>query len=336
MLVRLFACQVGWKRYNVTTEETSMNRHIAFWRTGSVAAIFILSIIASAPASAATRDRAAPTKPTNLHVTSLTSHNVTLGWSPSSDDSGVLSYRLWVSYGFTYTVSQALTSFSLGVVPSNTYSFYVYAVDGSGNASAKSNTVTVTTPADTTAPTAPVLSLDDANPTEISLMWTASHDDGPYVLYQVFVNGSPNVDAGQKLSAVVHGLTPQTSYAITVRARDLYGQNVSAPSNVLNVTTPAVSVVDNEAPSSPGDLNGYDVGDGAREINLFWKESFDDQTPQASIVYEVYLNGVLDHTTGGDRTILYANRGGENTFTVIAVDHAGNRSQPAGITIVSQ
>ena len=221
-------------------------------------------------------------------------------------------------------------------MPSNSYSFYVYAVDGFGNTSPKSNTLTVTTPADTTAPTAPVLSLDDANPTEISLVWTASHDDGPYVLYRFFVNGSPNVDAGQNLRAVVHGLTPQTGYAITVKARDLYAHNVSAASNVVNVTMPAVSMMDSEPPSSPGNLNGYDVGDGAREINLFWKESFDDQSAQASIGYEVYLNGVLDHTASGDRTVLYASRGGENTFTVVAVDGAGNRSEPASITIVSQ
>jgi len=313
-----------------------MNRHTSFWRISSVAAMFLLSLIGSASAWSAARDRVAPTKPTNLRVTSLTSHNVSLAWNPSSDDSGSLSYRLWASYGFTYTLSQALTTLSLGVVPSNTYSFYVYAVDGSGNTSPKSNTVTLTTPGDTTAPTAPVLSLDDVNPSEISLVWTASQDDGPYVLYQVLVNGSPNVDAGQNLSAVVHGLAPQTTYAITVQARDLYAQNVSAPSNALNVKTPALSTVDSEPPSSPANLNGYDLGDGAREINLFWKESFDNQTRQASIGYEVYLNGVLDHTATGDRTILYASHGGENTFTVIAVDTAGNASEPASIVIVSQ
>ena len=149
------------------------------------------------------------------------------------------------------------------------------------------------------------------------------------------MNGSPNVDARQSLSAVVHGLTPETTYAITVKARDLYGQNMSAPSNVVTVTTTAVSAVDTAPPSSPGNLYGWDVGDGAREVNLFWTESFDNQTPQASIAYEVYLNGVLDHTTSGDRAILYATQGGDNTFTVIAVDDAGNRSAPASITVVS-
>jgi cellulose 1,4-beta-cellobiosidase len=240
-----------------------------------------------------------------------------------------------VSYGSTYTVPQSQTTFTLFVAPNSTYSFYVYSVDGSGNKSSRSNTVSATTPPDTTAPTAPVVSVVGVNPTEVSLVWTASTDDGPYLFYQVFVNGSPNVDAGQNRFAVVHGLSPETSYQITVKARDLYGPNVSAPSNVVTVTTAAVSATDTEPPSTPGNLYGWDVGDGAREVDLFWTESFDNQTPQASIAYEVYLNGVLDHTTSGDRAIVYATQGGENTFTVIAVDDAGNRSEPASITVVS-
>jgi chitodextrinase len=314
-----------------------MNKSIPFWRVARVTAILaiLISVFGTSPVEAA-RDRTAPTKPTNLRVTSVTPHNIALAWDPSTDNSGTFSYRVWVSYGFTHTVSQTQTTFSLGVVPNNTYSFYVYAVDGSGNKSPKSNTVSATTPPDTAPPAPPVVSLVGVNPTEVSLEWTASTDDGFHLLYQVFVNGSPNVDARHNRFAVVHGLTPETTYEITVKARDLYGQNVSAPSNALTVTTAAISAVDTEPPSSPRNLHGWDVGDGAREINLFWTESFDNQTAQASIAYEVYLNGVLDHTTSGGRTILYATQAGENTFTVIAVDDAGNRSEPASIIIVSQ
>jgi hypothetical protein len=39
--------------------------------------------------------------------------------------------------------------------------------------------------------------------------------------------------------------------------------------------------------------------------------------------------------TGGGRAILYATQGGNNVFTVIAVDEAGNRSEPASVTIFS-
>jgi hypothetical protein len=302
---------------------------------GAALALLLTLVLGTSPALAA-RDRTPPTKPTNLRVTSLSAHNVTLAWNPSTDNSGTFSYQVWVSYGFTHTVSQTQTSFSLRVVPNNTYSFYVYAVDGSGNKSSKSNTVSVTTPPDITPPTAPVLSVVGVNLTEVSLQWTASTDDDPILYYQVFVNGSPNVDTRTNRFAVVHGLTPETTYEITVKARDFYGQNMSEPSNVVTVTTAAVSATDTTPPSSPGNLNGYVVDDGAREINLFWTESFDNQTPQASIVYEVYLNGVLDDTTCCDRAILYATHGGENVLTVIAVDRAGNRSEPASITVVSQ
>jgi hypothetical protein len=235
-------------------------------------------------------------------------------------------------------VPQTQTTFSDFVAPLGTYSYYVYAVDGAGNKSQRSNTVSATPPPDTTAPTPPVLSVTGVNPTEVALEWTASTDDGPYLFYQVFVNGSPSVDARQNRFAVIQGLTPETTYQFTVKARDLYGPpNVSAPSNVVTVTTSAVGGEDTEPPTAPGNLHGWDVGDGAREINLFWTKSVDNQTPQASILYEVYMNGVLDHTTiGAGRTILYATQAGANVFTVIAVDEAGNRSEPASVTIVSQ
>jgi chitodextrinase len=315
-----------------------MIRSVSFWRAAMVAAILVVlvSLFGTSPALAA-RDRTAPTKPTNLRVTSITSYQVSLAWNPSTDNSGTFSYRVVMSSGGTYTVPQTQTTFIAFVAPLGTYSFYVYAIDGSGNKSQRSNTMNATPPPDTTAPTPPVVAVVGVNPTEVSLEWTASTDDGPYLFYQVFVNGSPSVDARQNRFAVVQGLTPETTYEFTVKARDLYGPpNVSAPSNVVTVTTSAVDGVDIDPPTAPGNLHGWDAGDGAREINLFWMQSVDNQTPQSSIVYEVYLNDVLDHTTSGTgRTILYATQAGENTFTVIAVDEAGNRSEPASITIVS-
>ena len=48
------------------------------------------------------------------------------------------------------------------------------------------------------------------------------------------------------------------------------------------------------------------------------------------IAYEVYANAVLNHTVvGRDRTVLYSTPGMVNTFQVIAVDEAGNKSSPA-------
>jgi Fibronectin type III domain len=171
----------------------SMNKNLPFWRTARVAMILVLlmSVFGTSPALAA-QDRKPPTKPANLRVTSLTPHRVTLAWDPSTDNSGTFTYRVFVSWGSTTTLPQTQTTYSVSLVPANTYSFYVYAVDGSGNVSQRSNTLTVTTPPDTTPPTAPVVSLVGVNPTEVSLQWTASTDDGLHIRYQVFVNGSPS------------------------------------------------------------------------------------------------------------------------------------------------
>jgi chitinase len=153
-------------------------------------------------------------------------------------------------------------------------------------------------------------------------------------MYQVYVNGIPNVDAWTGRTAVVHNLTPETTYDITVRARDFYGNpvNVSAPSNSVIVTTTAVDPNDMEPPPPPSNLHASDLGD-CGEVRLTWTESFDNQTPQAAIRYDVYVNGLFDHTiVGDDRAIVYGNVG-NNTFTVIAIDSADNESTPANTTI---
>jgi chitodextrinase len=314
-----------------------MIRTIPFWRTARVAAA-ILAVLVSffgTSTALAAGDRKPPTKPANLRVTSLTPHRVTLAWDPSTDNSGTFTYRIFVSWGSTTTLPQTQTTYSVSLVPANTYSFYVYAVDGSGNVSQRSNTLTVTTPPDTTAPTAPIVSLVGVNPTEVSLQWTASTDDGLHIRYQVLVNGSPSgVETLNGLAAVLHGLTPQTTYEIAVQARDEYGGNLAPLSNVLTVTTPAVSATDTQPPSSPGCCWGGDVG--GLELNIFWGHSFDNQTAQASIMYEIYLNGVFDHATTGDRAVLYTTQTGDNTVTLIAVDGAGNRSAPSTVTFFVQ
>ena len=307
-----------------------------FWVAARAAALaLVLALVLGTLPALAARDRKPPTKPTNLRTTSLTPHRVALAWDPSTDDSGTFTYRVFVSWGSTTTLPQTQTTYSVSLVPANTYSFYVYAVDGSGNVSQRSNTLTVTTPPDTIAPTPPVVSLVGMNPTEVKLQWTASTDDGLHILYQVFVNGSPSgAETWNVLAAVVHGLTPETTYEITVKARDLYGGNVSAPSNVLTVTTPAVSATDTEPPSAPGCCGGGDVG--GLELNIFWGLSFDNQTAQASIAYEIYLNGVLDHTTSGDRAVVYVTQTGDNTISIIAIYDAGNRSEPSSATFFVQ
>jgi chitinase len=182
-------------------------------------------------------------------------------------------------------------------------------------------------------PTAPTLSVADVGSNYVSLTWTASIDNSPFIWYQILVNGSPIGGLTANLSATVQGLSPETTYVFTVRARD-NGINWSPPSNAVTVTTAPVAGGDTTPPTTPANLSGYDGGCG--EAWLSWTQSTDNVDPQFAIRYDVYVNGIFRPESSGyglSRTVAYATVEGSNTFEVFAVDSAGNRSSPASITI---
>jgi Fibronectin type III domain len=212
-----------------------------------------------------------------------------------------------------------------------TYSFYVYAFDPSGNRSANSNTLTVTTPADTTPPTSPELSGSVLGPSQVSLSWTASTDDTQWwsLTYRVFVNGSPatNVNWDAERRVHIRHLTPATTYVFTVQAQAASG--TTAFSNAVSLTTEASS--DTVPPTAPTNL--HLVSDqGGGEFYIGWTQSTDDVDPQYAIEYEIYVNGVLSPlavSAGVDQDFVYARPECENVFVVKAVDRTGNTSGPS-------
>jgi chitodextrinase len=290
--------------------------------------LLVLALVLSVSPAAAARDRTRPTRPTNLQVTGKTSSSVSLAWNPSTDNSGVFSYVIHVSNGQNVPVGQNATSFTVtGLTARYTYSFYIYAVDGSGNRSSNSNTVSTTLPADTSPPTAPVLSLTEAGPTHVRLAWTASTDDGSYIWYQVFKDGQPVYYAYSNLSATIRLLEPETTYTFNVRAGDTWS-NLSPFSNNLVVTTPPSDPNDTTPPSTPGNFNVSDNFCG--EVDLRWTASTDNVDATEFIIYDIYVNDVFDHSVAGvSSTVTYGTINGLNTFTIIARDAAGNNSPPA-------
>ncbi|SEN14635.1 glycosyl hydrolase family 18 protein [Lihuaxuella thermophila] len=91
---------------------------------------------------------------------------------------------------------------------------------------------------DTQAPSAPGnLASPSQTASSISLTWTASTDNVGVTGYDVF-RGTQKVGSSTATSYTDTGLTPDTSYTYTVKARDAAG-NVSAASNALTVKTKA-------------------------------------------------------------------------------------------------
>ncbi len=186
-------------------------------------------------------DTQAPSVPTNLAASNIGPTSLTLTWTASTDNVGVSAYEVFqngAKIGESLTTSFSVT----GLTPSTTYNFTVKARDAAGNTSAASNAVSVTPP-DTQAPTAPTnLVASNVVQTSFTLTWTASTDNVGVTSYEVFRNGA-SVGTATGTSFNVTGLTANTTYSLTVKAKDAAG-NASAASTALSVTTAAATASD--------------------------------------------------------------------------------------------
>jgi len=313
------------------------NRHSPAFKAIALALVFTFVLSVSTVAAARdARDRTPPTRPTNLRVTGMTAYSVSLAWTPSTDNSGSVTYTICCAHTSLETFPGPASSrvYRAGLEAGRTFTLRISARDAAGNSSGYSNSVTFTLPPDTTPPTKPVVSVTDVGPTHVSLAWSST-EDGPNVWFTVRMNGSTIEPGTRNTSATFGPLEPETTYAFTVQAQD-FGGNVSPISDPVSVTTAPSNSNDTTPPTTPANLtdNGMSFPDG--ETWLFWEQSTDNVDPQSVIRYDVYVNGVLDHSLiGADSTILYGAPGVSNTFQVIAVDSAGNQSAPATLTTPS-
>jgi chitodextrinase len=305
---------------------------LARFSTFAAIALLLAMALGATPAQAA-RDRTPPTRPTNLRVTGMTPYTVSLAWNPSTDNSGSVTYTICCANVSSETFPGPASSrvYKAGLEAGRSFSLRIVARDAAGNYSGYSNTVTFTLPADTTPPTQPSVSVTDVGPTHVSLAWSST-EDGPNVWFNVYMDGNPVQQGTKNTSANFGPLQPETAYTFTVQARD-FGGNLSPMSAPLTVTTEATNQDDTTPPTTPGNLSDHGMSFEDGETWLFWEQSTDDVDPQSVIRYDVYVNGVFDHSImGAGRTIVYGNPGVFNTYEVIAVDSAGNQSAPASLT----
>jgi fibronectin type 3 domain-containing protein len=231
-------------------------------------------------------DTTPPSAPTGLTSSVMSSTQINLAWTASTDEAGVADYRVERCQGagctaFAQIATPTSTTWNdTGLAAATTYSYRVRAADTTGNLSAYSSIVSASTKAaaDLTPPTAPAnLTSTAASMTQINLSWTASTDNAGVSAYFVErCQGAPCTNFAQIASTTGtsfsdSGLTAGTAYSYRVRATDAAG-NLSAYSGVASATTP--SPPDTVAPTAPANLSSSVVS--SSRINLSWTASSDN------------------------------------------------------------
>jgi chitodextrinase len=203
-------------------------------------------------------DTQAPTAPSNLAATATSPTQINLGWTASSDNSGVTGYLIERCQGAGCTTfiqiaspSGTATTYSdTGLSSSSTYRYQVRATDAASNSSPYSNIANATTTVlDTQAPTAPsALTANAVSGRKINLTWMASTDNIGVTGYLVERCQSAGCTTFTQVAALSGtgtsysdtGLIPASTYRYQIRATDA-NSNMSPYSEIADATTQDVS-----------------------------------------------------------------------------------------------
>ncbi|MDQ8043643.1 MAG: fibronectin type III domain-containing protein, partial [Patulibacter sp.] len=254
-------------------------------------------------------DSTPPSTPGTPTFSNITATGATVSWAASTDDTAVVSYDVTAN-GVTKTVTGTSTTLA-GLTASTSYPVTVTAKDAAGNVSGiASGTLKTSAAPDTTAPSTPTnATASNITQTGATISWTASTDNVGVTGYDVTANGKTTTVTGT--STTLAGLTANTSYPVTIKARDAAG-NLSA---AASVTVKTLQAPDTTAPSAPGTPSVTNItGTGA---SVSWTAATDNVGVTA---YDVTVNGQTTTVTGTSTTIAGLTSATSYTVTVKAKD----------------
>jgi uncharacterized protein (TIGR03790 family) len=212
--------------------------------------------------TAASANTTPPTTPGNVSATAVSSTQINVSWSASTDNVAVTGYQVFRNGSLAGTTT-ALSYSDTGLAASTTYSYTVAAFDAAGNVSSQSAPATATTLTPDTIPptvsiTAPVTNATVSNTVVVSA--TAS-DNVAVANVQFQLNGT---NLGASLTSAPYAVSWNTtttangSYTLTAIATDTSGNAATS--------TPVMVTVSNTATGPPTQgLIGYwnfDEGSG--------------------------------------------------------------------------
>ena len=269
-------------------------------------------------------DTQAPSVPAGLAASVISSSQINLSWSASTDNVGVTGYKIYRG-GTLLTTTTSRTYNNTGLAASTAYSYRVSAIDAAGNESSQCTAVSATTQAaqvtDTTKPSVPAgLSASVISSSQINLSWSASTDNVGVTGYKIYRGGILLTTTTSRTYNNT-GLTASTAYSYRVSAIDAAG-NESSQCTAVSATTQAAQTTDTTKPSVPAGLAASVIS--SSQINLSWSASTDNVGVTG---YKIYRGGTLLTTTTSrthNDTGLSASTA--YSYRVSAIDAAGNES----------
>ncbi len=245
-------------------------------------------------------DTQSPSAPGDLAVSVLDDDTVDVSWSASSDNVGVVSYRVLRNDVEVALVPGDQLAVNLSTLGFGTHFIAVEALDAAGNVSLRTPSIradVVPPPElDTQSPSAPgdlaVSVLDDDT---VDVSWSASSDNVGVVSYRVLRNDVevalvPGTDTAVNLSTLGFG-----THFIAVEALDQAG-NVSVRTPSLAAVVVPPPELDTQRPTGPRDLVVSVLGDGT--IDVSWSASRDNV---GVVSYRVLRNNVEVVLVPGDQ-----------------------------------
>lgn len=267
-----------------------------------------------------------PPAPAGVAITGTAACSATVTWNQVTDVDPITRYLIHVD-GALAAAAVTPPATITGLSPTS-HSFTVTAEDSQGNHSPPSTAAVATIPADTAPPSAPgAVTLGAITAGTISLSWSAATDNVGIAGYRIAASRN-GVAAGEYTTTATtyvlgseNGtpLVPSSSYVLVVSAIDQAGNATAA--GAVAASTPA----DTTAPMTP---TAPRVGGVSfNSVTLSWSDDGDDIRV---IGWDLRRDGeFLQFCPSSGYTDNNRAAGTNYSYTVVAIDAAGNRSQPS-------
>ena len=189
-------------------------------------------------------DSEAPSTPTNITFSNITTFSVDISWSASTDNVETTSYDVFVDGNLVKNTVNTATTIS-GLESNTNYSFTVLAKDIVNNTSAQSQAQSISTLQDTEAPTVPQnITVANETTTSFVISWNASTDNTAVTTYEVYIDNA-KITSVTETTFTATNLTLDTSYKVQISAVDKIG-NTSALSAPITARTNGDDAVSSE------------------------------------------------------------------------------------------